>query len=602
MSQLEDNNSKREESKDFSPEQPDSVSANQPGDQESHCPAPRQPQEPPRNDAGAAEPSADIPAQQPPPKPVEPPGVDYDIELEHEIEEALGDISLIDVYDFDELEDPQESIETVDASAETYQRPLKETKTQAAPAKPKPSARERRPVKSPNEPFVHNINRGKVIGVSNDGVFVDLGGKSQGFLPKEEYDEGETIEVGTEINVAIVRYDSHDGLLILSRKTAEQQLLRKNLTEGSRVEARVTGSNKGGLELDIKGLKAFMPTSQIDIARVEKIDSLIGERFVCEVMQVERGDKNIVLSRRNVLLQERAEHTEKLWDEIEEGQSRSGVVRSLADYGAFVDLGGVDGLLHVSELSWARVKHPKDILQVGQTIDVMVISVDREKQRISLSLRKAGCDPWTTAEQKYGLGTRHQAQITKIMNFGAFAELEAGVEGLIPISEMTWAGRIRHPSDVVTPGMMVEVEILKLDVGKRRISMSMKSIQENPWANVSEKYANNDVCTGKVSRVTDFGAFVTLESGVDGLLHISEMSDKRVEKATDVVSEGQEIQVRIVNIDLDSQRIALSLKDLPSAEGTPETGTPQENAAEQAEPPSSDKKKKQRPLRGGLSW
>ena len=404
------------------------------------------------------------------------------------------------------------------------------------------------------------LRKGRVIGLADDGAFVELGGKSQGFLPADEFDEGQKPQVGDTLDVAILRYDARDGLLILSKRTADKQLLIRDLTEGARVEARVTGSNKGGLELDIKGLAAFMPASQIDIGRVEDFDQFIGERWVCEVTQAERGDKNIVVSRRNVIEAERAEEAEATWGELDKGQLRHGVVRSIMDYGAFVDIGGVDGLLHVREMSWSRVKHPADILSVGMEVDVVVTEVDREKKRIGLSLRQAGGDPWSTVGQKYPVGSRHQAQIMNLADFGAFAQLEPGIEGLIPIGQMTWAGRIKHPSDVVQVGQMVEVEILNVDPVKQRIGLSMKSMQENPWSDIELKYAPDQICTGTVARTTDFGAFVTLEPGVDGLVHISQLADHHVKSVSEVVQAGQDVTVKVLSVDPGAQRIGLTIK------------------------------------------
>jgi len=503
--------------------------------------------------------------------------------IDSEVEEALDDISLMDIYGLEqENASARRNISVRDSGSATPEGgPDGKTNNVSQPTSG-----------SESESLPPGINRGRVISIADDGVFVDLGGKSQGFLPTDELDEEETIEVGAGIDVAILRYDTRDGLLILSRKTAEQQFLRKNLKEGSTVEARVTGSNKGGLELDIKGLKAFMPASQIDLVRVEDFDSLLNQCFVCEVIQVERGDKNIILSRRKVLEKDELERRENLWQELEVGQLRHGNVRSLTDYGAFIDLGGMDGLLHISEMSWARIKHPKDILEVGQGIDVVILEKDDERQRLSLSLRKAGGDPWTIVAEKYIVGSRHQAHITNLMNFGAFAELEPGVEGLIPISEMSWASRIRHPSDIVKTGMIVDVEILTIDVEKRRISLSMKSFHENPWDEVQEKYIKNNIYTGKVSKLTDFGAFITLEPGIDGLIHISEASDNHVKNIGDVLSNEQEIQVKILSVDAEKQRIALTLKGLAQTE---------QETPEQTEP-ASNKKKKDRPLRGGLTW
>lgn len=506
--------------------------------------------------------SASIPAKPEhpfaPPVPNTPPVPNIrqdDPELEQEIQEALGDLSLVELYG--------------NGSSET-------------PMGDKPR----------QESTAEGIRFGSVVSVDTTGLFIDMGGKSQGFLPSEELEEGESCKVGDQVQVAVVGYDQRDGLILLSKKTADQQLLLSNLKEGDRVEAIVTGTNKGGLELTIKGLSAFMPLSQIDVIRITEPESLIGQKMICEVTDVEHGDKNIVLSRRNVLLAAEAEQREKTLAELEVGQLRHGVVRGLMDFGAFVNLGGVDGLIHISEMSWARIKHPSEILSEGQGVDVLVTEIDREKNRIALSLRKAGGDPWSTVEQNYPVGTRHQAQIRNLADFGAFAELEPGVDGLIPISEMTWAGRIRHPSDVVKQGAMVEVEILKLDPDKRRMSLSMKQVQQNPWDNVSEKYVVDGKYTGTVAMVTDFGAFVTLEQGIDGLVHISQLSDSHVRRTSDIVSQGQEVTVKVVSIDIDNQRIALSMKEDGSAAKQEDT------KATRNEAPAKQKKK--RPRRGGL--
>ena len=507
------------------------------------------------------------PGPAPASRPVQAPSVPNtleDADLEAEVQQALGDLSLMDMGDL------ADSGRTAQAGP----------KTEAAGT-------------------AGQMRRGKIVGVSNDGVFVDVGGKSQGFLPTDEILEGQAAEVGADLDVCVAGYDQRDGLLLLSQKTAAQQLFVENLREGTMVEARVTGTNKGGLELDIKGLKAFMPISQIDLKRIEDTEPFVGQKFICEVTQVEHGDKNVVLSRRNVLAREQREQAEKLWVELEEGQCRHGVVSNVTEYGAFIDLGGLDGLLHIKEMSWARIKHPSDILQVGQGIDVLVIGVDREKQRVSLSLRQAGGDPWTAAEQKYPVGSRHQAQIRNLMNFGAFAELEPGIDGLIPIGEMSWAGRIRHPSDVVQPGVSVEVEVIGCDAEKRRIALSMKNVGENPWTNVRDRYQEDQTYPGTVTQLTDFGAFVTLESGVDGLVHISELSDKHVAKVSDVVKAGDQVSVRVLSVDTENQRIALSMKAMS---GEQETAVEVPAAEASSSRSGKSKGKKDRPRRGGLSF
>jgi len=476
-----------------------------------------------------------------------------DAELEDEVAAALGDVSLMDLYDLEE-----------------------------------PVSKKKKPVETDPKAPPSSIKRGTVINIDGDDIFINLGGKSQGILPRDELEPDETVEVGTEIDVVILRYDSRDGLLILSKKSAAEQVLWQNLEEGSLVEARVVGDNKGGLEMDIKGIPAFMPISQITFERVEDLKPFIGEKFVCEVVEVERGDNNIVVSRRNVLIRERREREQQLWEELDKGQTRHGTVQNIAEYGAFIDLGGVEGLLHVSEMSWARVKHPSEILQVGQEVDIVIIEIDREKKRLSLSLKQAGGDPWTSVAQNYPVGTRHKVQIRNLQDFGAFAELEPGVEGLIPISELTWTGRIRHPRDVVETGAIVEAEILAVDLDRRRLSMSMKRIEENPWENINQKYHPDQICTGKVARTADFGAFITLEPGVDGLVHISELSEEHVKSTRSVVNVGDEVTIKILSIDRESQRISLTMKGLAL------TDKPESE-------PEDPKKAKDRPKRGGLA-
>jgi small subunit ribosomal protein S1 len=338
---------------------------------------------------------------------------------------------------------------------------------------------------------------------------------------------------------------------------------------------------------------------------VEDLEPYLNQKMICEVTQVERGDKNIVVSRRNVLLKEREEMKEHAWEELQEGQTRHGVVRSLMEYGAFVDIGGLDGLLHVKEMSWAHVKHPKDILTVGQGIDVIVVSVDREKNRVGLSLRQAGGDPWTRVEIQYPIGSQHQAQIKNLADFGAFAELEPGIEGLIPISQMSWAGRIKHPSDVVKPGQFVNVEIMSVDLPKKRMSLSMKKMLDNPWSNIDAKYKVEQICTGTVARLTDFGAFITLEPGIDGLVHVSEIANHRVNRPGDVIKEGQDVQVKILNIDKDNRRIGLTIKGAEIMGVSAVSGSMSEPEAVAAEPDKSAKNSKKnadRPRRGGLTW
>ena len=462
------------------------------------------------------------------------PGPEQDADIEAEVAQALGDVSLMDI----DLAKPVPAKAQAPGSA-----------ADIADDKPIPG-----------------ILRGTIYKIESDGIFITgLGGKSEGFLPKDEIEPDEVLAEGDPIDVCIVGRDPKDGLIILSRNAAAQQIMLKNLRIGDHVEATVTGSNKGGLEMKIKGgIKAFMPISQIDIHRVEDAekDKLIGQKFVCAVTQAGRNDKNIVISRRKIVEAEQEANADQLWDQLEKGQIRKGTVRSIMDYGAFVDLGGIDGLVHVSEISWAHIDKPSEFLVVGQQVEVFIKEISREKKRLALSIKLVSGNPWSTVDQKFPVGMHCQAKIVRLMNFGAFAQLEPGIEGLIPISEMSWLGRINHPKEVVSEGDIVDVEILKCSVADKQISMSIKAVQGNPWENIEEKYMPENDYTGKVVRLSDFGAFVELEPGVDGLVHISELSDKHVKRAGDAVSEGEEVKVRVLEVDTKRKRIALSIKAL----------------------------------------
>ena len=515
----------------------------------------------PKDQHPAFQPKSDAPAAAG--SPVSIPGPEQEADIEAEVSEALGDMSLMDI----DL------------------------------AKPAPKA-EGSAADITDEQPIPGILRGTIYKIESDGIFVTgLGGKSEGFLPKAEIEPDEVLKEGDPIDVCIVGRDPKDGIVILSRNAAAQQIMLKNLKVGDHVEATVTGSNKGGLEMKIKGgIKAFMPISQIDIYRVddEAKDKFIGQKFVCAVTQADRNDRNIVISRRKIVEAEQQANADQLWDQLEQGQIRKGTVRSIMDYGAFVDLGGIDGLVHVSEISWTHIDKPSEFLVVGQQVEVMIKEINREKQRLALSIKLVTGDPWSTVEQKFPVGLRTQAKIVRLMNFGAFAQLEPGIEGLIPISEMSWLGRVNHPKEVVSEGDVVDVEILKCSKDDKQISMSIKAVQGNPWEKIEEKYVPENDYTGKVVRLSDFGAFVELEPGVDGLIHISELSDKHIKRAGDAVSEGEEVKVRVLEVDPRRKRIALSIKALTEAP-IDESG---EDLPTEAAAPAKPKRKKN--LKGGI--
>lgn len=475
--------------------------------------------------------------------------------LDKEINEALGDMRIEDLYD----------------------EPRRAT---AKPAEPSGS---------------RNQRRGKVISISKDDIFVDFGSKSQGILPRIQFADTAEPVVGDEIEVTVDRYEPREGLLILSRKGAvASHASWDTLQAGQVVEGTVSGVVKGGLEVDVKGMRAFMPAGQIDIYHVPDISVMLNERVTAEVIQFDREHKNLVISRRNVLEQQREAAKQQLMTELAEGQTRRGTVRTVMDYGAFVDLGGVDGLLHVSEMSFRRVRHPSEIVKVGDIVEVKVTKIDKESGKLSLSLKQAMPDPWTNASERYATGSQVTGRVSKVEAFGAFVEVEEGVEGLLPVSEISYQ-RINRPSDVVKVGDTLKLVVLSVDERQRRMSFSLKQAGPDPWSTVGDRYATDMVVGGKVTRVVDFGAFVELEPGLEGLVHISELSPQRVRTPNDVVKVGQDVKVRVLDIDKESRRIALSIK------GAQEVA-PVAEAAPAATPEQPQKKKKRPELRGGLDF
>ncbi len=425
-------------------------------------------------------------------------------------------------------------------------------------------------------------------------MFVDIGSKSEGLIPLDEFEPDEPPTVGQVVNLIPHGFDRDSGLMRLSLRAAKVAADLDTLRIGDVVKGRVSGSNIGGLELRVHGLQAFLPMSQVDLVRHEDFAHFMGHWLECEVTEIDRRGKKLVLSRRRVLEREREEDRRQLRFQLEEGQVREGVVRRLVDFGAFVDIGGIDGLLHVSDMSYSRINHPKDMLKVGDKLQVKILKVDLVKDRVSLGLKQLAPDPWTLVEGKYTVSDTAEGRVTKLMDFGAFVELEPGIEGLIPISEISWTTRIGHPKDVLSIGDNVRVSILAVSGAKRKISLSLKALGEDPWVGVGERYQADAIVSGAVTRTTDFGAFVQLEDGIEGLIHISELSETRVRSVNDVVRDGEVIQVKVLSVDGDQRRISLSLK------GATETGTL--DAPANPALAASKKKKRQKPMRGGLSW
>ena len=447
------------------------------------------------------------------------------------------------------------------------------------------------------------VRRGTIVSMSKDDAFVELGGKSQGLVPLVQF--AEPPAVGQEQDFLVERYDEREGVILLSVKGAAASGVNwENLELGQIVEGTVTGMNKGGLELDVKGMRAFMPAGQIDLYFHKDISTFLGQRMQCEVTKFERGAKNLVLSRRNILEREKEESKKKLLAELEVGQMRQGTVRSVMDFGAFVDLGGADGLIHVSEMSHRRGVKPSDFVKEGDVVDVKIIKMDPATGKISLSLKQAMPDPWAGIENRYTVGTLVTGRVAKVEAFGAFIEVEEGIEGLLPVSEMSYQ-RIRHPSDVVKAGDTIKLTVIRMDPAAKKLTFSLKAAGPDPWKEAKEKYPPNTVISGKVTRTVDFGAFIEVEPGLEGLAHISELAAHRVKAASDVLKPGQEVQAKVLEVDPNGRRMSLSVRR--ANEPAPRQLTPEEQAAAAAQAAAKAKadekrKAKRSELKGGLDW
>ena len=445
-----------------------------------------------------------------------------------------------------------------------------------------------------------SIRAGRIANIGSQDVLIDFGGTSLGVMPLAEFDKGEAYSVGDAIEVLIVDAEPVNGLIAVSRKKARQAAIMRTLQPGTIVEGVVTGMNKGGLEVDIQGIRGFIPASQVDVRFMKDISDLLSQTVRAEVTKFDSDAGDLVLSRRNCLIRESSERKDKLLGELQVGQVCRGRVRSLSEFGAFVDIGGVDALLHISDMSWGRVTKPEEVVKVGDEIECKVIKVNREKKKISLSLKQTLPDPWSQVGEKYAVGTRLSGRVVRMQDFGAFVELEPGIDGLVPVSELSWTRRVRHPSEVVKEGDVIEVSIIGVDTDKKRISLSLKQVAPDPWSLVAEKYTPGTKIKAKIARTTDFGAFVALEDGIDGLIHISELSDQRVRAVTDKVKAGDEVEVRVLAVDQTNKKISLSLKP-PPREPTPEEIAEMERQRAAREKELARKREKQASRRGGLT-
>ena len=419
---------------------------------------------------------------------------------------------------------------------------------------------------------VNHIVKGRVIRVDDDRVLVDVGFKSEGRIPLDEWDEDEEKpQVGDIVEVLIeevedgVAEDAHD-MVALSKRKAEKIIawrkMMETIKEGQVVTGTCTRKIKGGLLVDI-GVPVFLPASQVDIRRPHDIGDYIGRVVQCEILKIDETRRNIVVSRRLLIEKQRQEDREQLLRELQVGQLRKGVVKNIAEFGAFVDLGGIDGLLHITDMSHGRIGHPSEMVAIDQEIEVMILNIDHEKEKIALGLKQKTPSPWANVEDKYPVGSTVEGQVVNVMSYGAFVKIEEGIEGLVHISEMSWTKRISHPSELVQIGDKIKVLVLGIDKQKEEISLGMKQTQENPWEQVSQRYPVDSLVKGRVRNLTNYGAFIELEEGIDGLLHVSDMSwTRKISHPNEMLEKGQEIQCRVLSVDQDRRRIALGLKQL----------------------------------------
>jgi len=414
------------------------------------------------------------------------------------------------------------------------------------------------------------ILKGTVMDITPDHVTVDVGYKCEGQIPIQEFlrkDRKIDVKVGDRIDVLVERKNQEEGILILSKDKADRVRVWRDVSrscrEGEVLEGEITSKVKGGLSVDIGGIMAFLPGSQIDLKPVGNLDELVGKRLKFKVIKFNRKRNNIVLSRRTLLEEERKQLRGDTLKTLQEGDVVEGTVKNLTEYGAFIDIGGMDGLLHITDMSWGRIAHPSDKLSTGDRLKVKVLHFDREKEKVSLGLKQVLPDPWESVDRRYLPGSRVKGRVVNVTDYGVFVELEEGVEGLVHISEMTWSKKPKHPSKVVKAGDMIEVMVLDCDLSKRRISLGMKQIEPNPWTLIEAKYPVGTRVTGKVKTITDFGVFIGFEEGVDGLVHVSEMSwTKKIKHPGELFKKGQEVEAVVLNIDPRNERFSLGIKQL----------------------------------------
>jgi small subunit ribosomal protein S1 len=413
------------------------------------------------------------------------------------------------------------------------------------------------------------ILKGKVLALKQDGVIVDIGYKSEGFIPIEEFLEEEValLKPGCNIDVYVENIKDSDGTIALSKERATKikvwESLESALRDGSPIEGKITAKIKGGFSVNVSGVNAFLPGSQLDIKTLKEVDKLIGKKMLFKILKLNSKVSNVIISRRVILEEERQRKKAETIEKLVEGQLIQGAVKNITDYGVFVDLGGIDGLLHISDISWGRINHPSEFFALGDDIDIIVLKYDKESEKVTLGYKQKKPDPWSSVDEKYPVGQKVRGKVVSITDYGAFIELEEGLEGLVHISEIEWLPRLKHPSKYLSIGETVDALVLKVDKDERRLSLSIKQLKPSPWELIAQNYKVGQKITGKVKTITDFGVFIGLPEGVDALIHISDISwTKHIKHPSEMLRKGQKIEAVVLGIEPETERMSLGLKQL----------------------------------------
>ena len=411
----------------------------------------------------------------------------------------------------------------------------------------------------------NRIIKGMVLEVRPTEVLIDVGGKSEGSVPANEFEDIASVKVGQEVDVLVLQAENEDGMVVLSKKMADDKIrweaVLERYSEGCTVNGTVKSKVRGGLLIDVDGVEAFLPGSQIDVSPVHSTDDYLGQQYEFKLIKISNDRRNIILSRRELIEERQSDKRRELLATLEVGQRRIGKVKNITDFGVFVDLDGIDGLLHITDLTWGRVKHPADLVKVGQELNVIILEIDRERERISLGLKQAQANPWDDIEARYPVNSRLRGKVVNLVAYGAFVELEDGIEGLVHVSEFSWTRRVARASDVLNVGDEVDVVVLGVNKEEQKIALGIRQTEENPWDTVQDRYPVGTRGKGKVRNFTSYGAFIQLEDGIDGMIHVSDMSwTRKINHPTELLQKGQEVEAVVLEVDSDNQRISLGLK------------------------------------------